>query len=80
MGEFSPFAFCRMNRPGGKAWSRTMNAYLNSCCHELWRGFAGAFCGMNRPGRNVWSRTTNVYLSSCCHELWASFRRLHFVE
>ena len=62
MGEFSPCAFCRINRPSGKAWSMTMNAYLNSRCHELWRGFAEAFCGMNRPGRNVGSRTTNAFI------------------
>ena len=29
-----------MIRPGGNTWSRTMNAYLNSRCHELCRGFA----------------------------------------
>ena len=58
----------------------TMNAYLNSRCHELWRGFAGAFCGRivqaGMLGRGLRMRL----LSSDCHELWASFRRLRFVE
>ena len=74
--RFRRSTFCRMNRAGGKACSRTTNACLSSNCFELWARFRrSAFCRMNRSGGKACSRTMNACLCSNCFELWASFCR-----
>lgn len=65
MGEVSLVRiFCRMNRSGRQAWSRTTNAYLSSYCYELRARFGRAFCGMNHPSRKAWLWIANAYFLS----------------
>ena len=81
MGEiFRRCAFCRMNRPCGKAWSRTTNAYLNSHFRELWARFRRGILWVQSSRQEclVEDYEINAFLSSDRHELWASFRQCAF--